>query len=76
MAFYNDLPDELQPLFQVQEIMLPEAIRRLLNDAWHAMKPSEQRAYRQAIVDRKDELNRAMYASNEAVKTLLKTPRP
>ncbi len=72
MAFYNDLPEELQPLFQVQEITLPSAIRKLIYDAWATLKPSEQRAYRQAIVDKKDEVSRASYASNEAVKILLK----
>ncbi len=75
MEFYEDLPKELQPLFPLREFpAFPEAIRQLLSDGWHAMKPNYQRAYEHTIHSKKG-LNRVLYASDKAVKALMENPR-
>lgn len=74
MNFYEDLPEGLQPLFPKDEFPgFPEAIRQLLTDAWYVMKPNDQGVLRNNLHSKKG-LNRALYATNQAVRALWARP--
>lgn len=71
---YEDLPEDLDVLFPIEDIAIPPAVRTVMADGWDAMDFTQQKLLVGKLRLVKEPIQRALIAVFEASKELLTQP--
>ena len=68
---YDDLPEELQPLFPSDRVLVPPSVRNLISDGWERLSDTQRHSMRRKLTKHKDLLKRTVEASRLATVAIL-----